>query len=198
MLQGASPGDLARRCRGAEGSQCTAGFYRPPGKSIFQVSLIRSRAEYGKTAAAAGAASPVLSSATAAQAKTSKPEGRGQGAVVAKPVAAEEPTRADAAAGATLGAVSAEETQTPSRTFQIHEGETEASAATTEPRTLADIGKISSEAWPRRTLWGSSPVKLIGAASPFLACGILTPGLALSVPLTPTRSVGRGGLPLAA
>ena len=203
MWQGASPDDLAKRFRGAEGSQCRAGFYRPSDKQVFEVTLTRGRAVYEKTVAAAGAASPLLSSApSAAQAQASKPEGREQGAVVAKAVTAGKQTRADVAAGATLEAVSAEdaseEAQTPSRTLQIHEGETEASAANTEPRTLADIGKPSLEAWPRRTLWGSSPVKLIGAASPFLACGILTPGVAWNVPLTPTRSVGREALPLAA
>ena len=51
--QGASPDDLAKRCRGAEGSQCTAGFYRPPGKHVFEVTLTRGRAQ-GSAASSCG------------------------------------------------------------------------------------------------------------------------------------------------
>jgi len=94
------------------------------------------------------------------------------------------------------------ETLTPSGSAQLLEAETVVSTASTEPRKLGAGPDSKMDAWPRRTLWGSSPIKLIGAASPFLACGILTPAMALNGPLTPsrrTRTVGDSPvLPLAA
>ena len=79
------------------------------------------------------------------------------------------------------------DTLTPSGSAQLMEAETVVSTASTEPRKLGAGPDSKLDAWPRRTLWGSSPIKLIGAASPFLACGILTPAMALNGPLTPSR-----------
>jgi hypothetical protein len=43
--QRASPETLAARCRGPEGSRCVASFYRPPSKTPFEVTLVRSNTQ---------------------------------------------------------------------------------------------------------------------------------------------------------